>query len=534
MRPIVRGVAALLAAPALVLPALVATSAPATAATDSGPATAAGYWLGAQLQGGLVRNQEYDYDDIGGTIDVALGLDAAGAPASVVETISDAVAANVGGYIGTGGEEYAGSTAKAAVLARAAGDDPTDFGGVDLIERLEGRVLTTGATAGRTQDQSQYGDYASPFGQVYAVQALEAAGSGLTDSVTGFLLDQQCAAGFFRGSFAAVDAADQTCDGGNGQPSVDATALAIQSLQSQLDDTDVAAAVAAAVAWLAGEQNADGSFGSDQAIPTGNANSTGLAAYALLISGQDRAAAEAAAWLRARQAANVANCVYYDQTAVGAVFYDGTAQEAGSGTALTGGLLDQTVRATAQALPGLLAAQDGDPRAMFTAEYVRAGGRKPVGVVDAAPGEAVCAMLGEQSVLAYADATGAASPRIRIPARTATSRVEVANASGVFDTVRINALGAKRLAVSLTKRVAAGTRQTVKVTGLAPGETASIKVRWPSRKGSVSGAGAGGQANRKGVFKTTVTVPNRPGRAKVRVVGAFPDRKAKTSFTVTR
>ena len=37
-----------------------------------------------------------------------------------------------------------------------------------------------------------------------------------------------------------------------------------------------------------------------------------------------------------------------------------------------------------------------------------------------------------------------------------------------------------------------------------------------------------------GVFKATVKVPNKPGTAKVKAVGQFKNRKASTSFTVTR
>jgi hypothetical protein len=533
MRPIVRGVAAVLAVPALSLSALVATSTSASAATDPAPVTAAGSWLGGQLQanGWLLHNEEWDYDNYGATIDAAIGLEAVGAPDAVISSISDAVAAQLSSYIGTGTEEYAGATAKAAVLAQLAGDDPEAFGGVDLIDRLEGLVLENG----RIHDVSEWGDYESTFGQVWAVQSLDAAGSALADSTTDFLLDQQCEAGYFRGDFSAIDAADQTCDGSAGQPSVDATALAVQSLQSQLDDTDVAGPVADAVAWLASVQNPDGSFGSDEDIPAGNANSTGVAGYALLVSGQEEAAAKAAAWLRAHQATNVANCVYYDEATVGSVAYDGAALKATRDGETTPAMRDQTLYATAQALPALLAAPaGGETHALFTAEYVKAGGTKPVGVVDAAPGEALCAMLGEQSVLAYADQSGEAKLPVRIPAKTATSTVTVANAAGTVGTVEINALGKKKLTVALKKQVAAGKKQVVKVTGLAPGEMADVAISWPGSTGSGSGEATAGQANGKGVFRATFRVPNKPGKATVKATGEFANRKASSSFTVTR
>ncbi|MBZ5737223.1 hypothetical protein [Nocardioides mangrovi] len=547
MRPTLRGAAAVLAVPALAMSALAATSAPASAdaTTDPAPATAAGYWLGGQLTDGLVHNRQYDFDDYGLTIDVGLAfhtLESAGAPHSVVEGISDAMAAAIDSYVapGYGTDLSAGSAAKAAVLAQAAGDDATAYGGRDLISDLESTVGDDGALAGRIQDDwdptVQYAaDYANVLGQAFAAEALDAAGSAKTDAVTDFLLQQQCADGYFRQDFTVDLEADQTCDGSDGQPNVDATALAIEALQSQLDDADVAAQVAKAVDWLVDQQKANGGFGSDADIPTANANSTGAAAYALLISGQPEAAARAAAWLRAHQATNVATCVSYDDADAGAVTYDDAALANAQKHAMGKAKHDQAVRATAQALPGLLAAQTSadEPQAHFTSEYVKAGGAKPVGVTDAAPGEALCAMRGEQSVLGYAGVDGEVDLKVAIPDKTKVSKVKVANAGGTFDTVAINALGAKKLTVSLKKRsVAKGGRQVIRVSGLAPGETVLVDVTWPSTAHSGSGTSAFGQANGQGVVRTSLTASKHAGTARVKVKGAFANRKAKASFTV--
>lgn len=544
MHPLVRRTAAVLAAPALSLTALAATSSPAGAAVDPTPATASATWLSDQLVDGLAqaayvddKGQTVTYADYGLSIDVALGLDAIGGHDATIAEISDAVAAQLGSYIGTGGEEYAGATAKAAVLAQTAGDDPTAFGGVDLIDQLTGLVVASGPATGRIKDASAYGDYANTLGQSFAVMALDAAGDGSAAAVTDFLLDQQCSAGFFRQSFTKdVTAADQSCDGASGSPDVDSTALAVRALQSQGDDPEVAASLAKAVSWLESAQETDGSFGADAAIPAGNANSTGLAGFALGLAGKTDAAARAAAWLRAHQATNVANCVYYATADLGAVAYDDAARKAGQTGPI--GELDkgQWVRATAQALPALqwAPAGAGEPHALFAAEYVRAGGFKPVGVIDAAPGEALCAMLGEQSVLGYADQNGEAQLKVRIPATTGKSRVSVANAAGSIGKVTINALGKKKLELSLRARIAPGAKQVLTVRGLAPGEQVSVTIEWPAKRGSASGEGSGGQANAKGVFVVTTKVPNRPGKATVTVRGQFANRKAAGSFTVTR
>jgi hypothetical protein len=547
MRPFVRGASALLAVPALALSALVATSGPASAATDPAPATSAGYWLGAQLTGGIVHNQEYDFDDYGLTIDVGLAfhaLESAGAPHSVVEGISDAIAANLDAYVapGYGTNLSAGGVAKAMVLAQAAGDDPTSYGGHNLLTDLEGRVATDGAIAGRIQDdwdpsEEYAADYTNVFGQAFAAEALDAAGSDDTDAVTDFLLEQQCSDGYFRQSFADASDADQTCDGGDGKPNVDVTAAVVQALQSQLDDTDVKAAVDSAVAWLADQQKANGGFGSDADIPTANANSTGAAAYALLISGENDAAAKAAAWLRAHQATNVANCVYYDAADLGAVVYDNPARTSAQGGPMGASLHDQSVRATAQALPGLLAAQTGpgSPNVLSAPGYVKAGGKTSVGVNEATPGETLCAMLGEQSVIGWADPSGDATLALRLPKKAGTNTVDVANAGGKIGDADLTSLGAKKLSVSLKQKVKAGKKQKIKVTGLAAGESVSVTVTWPGTKNGGSGSGSGGQANAKGVFKTTLKAPKKVnGKAKVKVTGEFGNRKAKTTFTVVR
>lgn len=551
MRPSSRRTATVLAVPTLVLSGLAALGGPSAsaataAATDPAPATAAGTWLVGQLQatGWIAHNQQYDFDDYGLTIDAGIALDEAGAPDSVVASISDALADHIDAYVapGYGTSLSAGGTAKALVLAQAAGEDPTSYGGRNLVTDLEGRVSSDGANGGRIEDDWDSGDpnaadYANVIGQAFAAHGLDTAGSARTDAVTDFLLEQQCSAGYFRLDLSDVAAADQSCDGSDGKPDVDATALAIQSLQGQLDDTDVAGHVADAVDWLLAHQKASGGFGSDADIPTANADSTGEAAYALLISGETDAAAKAAAWLRAHQATNVANCVYYDAADAGAVLYDDAARKAAQAAPMDAALTDQSLRATSEALVGLLAATTGpgSPNVLYAPGYVKAGGTTQVGVNDAAPGEALCAMLGEQSVLGWANPAGEASLKVRVPAKAGASTVRVANAGGQVGKAHLIALGAKRLAVSpKSERVAGGHRQVITVRGLAPGEVATVSISWPDKGSSSSGEGTASQADRHGVLRVTTKVPHRPGIAKVEATGQFRNRTGATTFRVTR
>ena len=53
-------------------------------------------------------------------------------------------------------------------------------------------------------------------------------------------------------------------------------------------------------------QRADGSFGGGPTTEAPNTNSTGLAAWALGLTGQAAAAERAASWVRGRQAVNLA------------------------------------------------------------------------------------------------------------------------------------------------------------------------------------------------------------------------------------
>ena len=182
-------------------------------------------------------------------------------------------------------------------------------------------------------------------------------------------------------------------------------------------------------------------------------------------------------------------------------------------------------------------AGSGDPEVLFTPGYTKGGSTTSVGVIGATPGEALCAMLGEQSQLGFANAKGEAHLPVVVPKKTTTSSVDVANADGVFGTADINTLGKTKLRSALKKQVRHGKKQPIKVAGLAPGESVSISITWPTSKGHSSGAGSGGQANGKGVFKASFKVPGKhgkPGKAKVKVAGEFGNRKASKTFTVTR
>ncbi|QYJ04455.1 hypothetical protein KUV85_01900 [Nocardioides panacisoli] len=316
-------------------------------------ATAAADWLvEEELADGLVVNDEFAAPDYGATVDAIYSLRAIGYDEAAITTMTEAVTADAEAYVTPDGAVYAGNAGKLVTLVTDTGGDPADVGGLDALATLEERT----AEDGRTSDDSEYGDYANALGQAWAAKGLSNAGSAEADAATDFLLMQQCEAGFLRQDFSAPDAEDQTCDGSEGQPSVDATALFVL-LMHDVEDETVTAAVESAVGYLVSEQAEDGSFAGGGQIPA-NSNSTGFAGRALQLAGEDGAAEAAATWVREHQLADCDGAVAEES---GAIAYDDAAVSAAADKGLTDKTSYQWRLATAQALPALLAApEDAD------------------------------------------------------------------------------------------------------------------------------------------------------------------------------
>ncbi|MQW77784.1 hypothetical protein GHK92_18080 [Nocardioides sp. dk4132] len=513
-------------------PAVAAPTPTGTATAPSGPATAGARWLTSQLTGGLVEGEWGP--DHGLSIDVALALAAVGSEDGV-QQVADALATSLDAYVtgdafGDADSSYAGATAKAAVLAVVAERDPRAFGGRDLIAALEQVTTDSGPAAGRIVDRSTYGDYANALGQAYAVRALEAAGSTEAAAATSYLLDQQCAAGFFRLELGAVEAADQTCDGAPGaEPDTDVTALAVLSLLPQADHADVKPHLTAALDWLRRSQRGDGSFGGGVATEAPNANSTGLAAWALGEAGRTKAAARAAGWVRGQQLAHAGACTPYRAGDLGAIAYDA----AGLDTVKSSGvaeLRDQVRRASAQALPALTWAPGRVDEVvvppMAPPRFHRAGTRVAVWLGPLAPGEPVCVTVAGSRRQVRADHTGAARALMKLPARTATHAVRAVATSGSVTPFpsRLRALAATTPVVKLRARVARGRTVPVRVRGLAAREPATLRFR-----GKVV---ARGTSDASGRWTPRLRVTGKAGPATLAVRGAFADRRRSVTVTV--
>ena len=182
------------------------------------------------------------------------------------------------------------------------------------------------------------------MGQAFAAAGLTQAHSSKAPAAVGFLLKQQCAGGYFRLNFSAAVAKDQTCDGAakkDRAADTDATAIALVNLQSIKHPTaKVKRAIAAGTRWLERTQAPNGSFGGGPTTKAANANSTGLAAWALGQAGECTSAQRAARWVSKLQ--------FH-----GAIAYDAAALRTAKKDGITTEKRDQWRRASAQAAPGL-------------------------------------------------------------------------------------------------------------------------------------------------------------------------------------
>jgi hypothetical protein len=521
-------IAAYAASGVLAVSGTLVSASPAGAVTyDPQPAAQAANWLEGELADGLMHNPTFGgFDDYGLSIDTALALAAVGGHAAAVQQVADAIAANIGNYIGTGAELYSGAAAKSAVLAQEAGEDPSTFGGVDRIGKIESTVSSTSPMAGRLEDQSAYGDYANSLGQSLAARSLSTADSPKAAAVTAYLLKQQCSSGYFRLNFSPKDAANQSCVDGTDAADTDATAFSVLQLASQSSDPAVAAAITKAKAWLAKQQRCDGSFGGGTSTEVANANSTGLTAWAF---GDSPVSRQAAGWLRTHQvtAAESSNALGDD---TGAIAYSGAALTAGRTDGITDDVSDQWRRATAQAAPGARwYSSDATPKIQLAGPsgYRRQGSRLALRATGAGVGSVLCLTGTSASARGVASGSGWSST-VTLPAGTRTRVYTLKDAYGHVATHSAKVLGAKRLTVTRSQyRVKRARYVTVTVKGLASREPARVL-----HKGRVVRRGT---ANASGRFVARFKVTRALGRTTLWGQGQFTDiRRGSTVIKVVR
>ncbi|RLK58532.1 peptidase [Actinokineospora cianjurensis] len=292
----------------------------AQATTTHNRADAASGWLARQFVNGDHLETDFggtSYPDAGLTIDAVFAFASSGTAndygAAALTWLAQPTV--LSGYIGDGTEAYAGATAKTALAVQVRGGNPTSFGGVNLITRLNS-LLTP---SGRFSDQSIYGDYSNAFTQSLAVIALDRTAAGAPVSAVNFTAGTQCPDGGFPIVFGAPTCASDT----------DATAVVVQALLA----TGRTAAAQQGLTWLKSKQQANGGLAYGDGSGTPNTNTTGLAGQAFRAGGRLPAALKSRQYVLSLQA----NCTAPVPDR-GAIAYDST------------GLNPSTVtRATAQA-----------------------------------------------------------------------------------------------------------------------------------------------------------------------------------------
>jgi hypothetical protein len=501
------------AALALGLSAPVAHAAPIPAPTgaDPSPAAVGAAYLAKQpdpndsiIRGTFPTVGVLDY---GVTIDAAWALDAVGGQAAKVTAMTTALQSHIGDFSANGGQ-------KAKMLAFLTSQGRTGAPIDNLRTGLEGNVTSGGAHDGELTG-------AGPFTQTYAAQALHNSGSTLGAAATTYLLKQQCPGGFIRGAFAGNGSA---CSSDTGEfADTDTTALAVFTLQSQKSDPAVAAAITKAVTWLAAQQHADGSF---DGFSGPSANTTGLAGWAFGLAGRADLAAKAGGWVRSVQLANAGSCVKYAAKDNGAIVADPLSLTNAAAGPLDVFDADSANHATAQALPALVWTPGGAAagETKLTAPAFAPAGSTQTVTVAGAPGDTVCASAGGAGTRITLPASGTAAYTVVLPAGTAKVTVTSVDAGVETDSTSIQGLAAAKLKAKAPKSVELGHKFNVKITGLAPGETVTVK--YLGKKKTVT-------ANAKGVAKVKLKA-SKAGTSKVKFTGEFGNRKGKVAVTVVR
>lgn len=398
------GAGVLAAPPASAEPTPALRAAKAAGGTDTTPSTIAAEWMAGELSNGLITGKSGP--DFGLTIDTGMALSTVAGQGGTVTAINNSLEPRIAEYVGDGTKEsYAGPLAKAAAFARVAKKNPTSYGGINLIARLEERTANVpadpaaqpqaAAIAGRVFDKSESGNHANVIGQSYAVRALTLAGSAEAGAARDFLLKQQCASGFFRSGFANADVPAQSCTEGaaGSEADPDATAMAVINLVESGDKSAaVVGALAKANTWLADRQRRSGAFRAAAPVSKINTNSTAIAGYALGLLQNRDAALKAALWIRKNQPVDKYKCRTALTKDTGAVAYRRDRVKDASITGIPADSRDEWRRATAQAILGLQFAPASKDKLKIVSvrKEARAGQRVQFKVYGLAPSESAC------------------------------------------------------------------------------------------------------------------------------------------------
>ena len=246
-------------------------------------AQAAAAWLvGQQASDGSIGGS------LSATVNGVLALAAAHVDVQAASAALSYVEANANAYITVDGADGPGQLAALILDARAMGVNPTNFGGTNLVARLQATEQTSGPDAGLFGTEKQLGDYyVGTYVQGLVFTALKAAGASADAAAVGWLTNQQCPSGGWAVPNQAVGVCAEDPSSFQGADD-QTTSLVVQGLAAQGALTPGIAA--SALSFFADGQDADGGWSyypSSAAEPQQtDSQSTGLVIQALLAMGR--------------------------------------------------------------------------------------------------------------------------------------------------------------------------------------------------------------------------------------------------------
>jgi hypothetical protein len=252
-------------------------------------AQAAAQWLSTQLTPqGYVTDTPNGPADLSATVNTVLALEGANVNLAKAKVALSYLGTNAASYVVESGVDAPGNLALLILAAHALGQDPTTFGGINLVSRLLATEQTTGPNAGLFGTDAQAANFGGTYDQGLALAALHAAGVSANASATSWLLGQQCA----DGGWPIEDQADNPCNTDPalfGGPDTNTTSAAVQGLEAQGALSQGTPAGALAVKFIEATQDSDGGWGyypdAADAPETSDPDSTALSMQALLALG---------------------------------------------------------------------------------------------------------------------------------------------------------------------------------------------------------------------------------------------------------
>lgn len=263
--------------------------APAAAAPPADAAAAAeraAGWLAGRLDARGVPHDHRGVVDVAATAELALALAGAGVEGAAFDDAVAAVRSRAARHLGDGRADDGGEIGRLLLLAAVAGGDPRDFGGVDLIARLDRELREDGPEAGLYSDQAP-DPGAQTSRQSLAILGLVAAGEQPPPQAVEWLLDQQCGNGGFAPYRPPRDRTTDDCGAQGLTPTTSATGHALQALAAA---RSAGGPLAAGLDYLEARQTPDGGF-APAAGGVADPGITGLAVQALVAAGEQPTAA---------------------------------------------------------------------------------------------------------------------------------------------------------------------------------------------------------------------------------------------------